>query len=132
MPSLKLHTLDVSFFGISLGIKPSQWQTHGWWMLAIPLITAALQYWQSKLMLPQSPITNTQLPVKVEKKDVKKDEKKKESPEDTALEMQKQMAMITPLMFGMFAYQFPLGLALYWNVFGLFGIMQQLRINKAN
>ena len=56
----------------------------------------------------------------------KKDEKK---PEDTAMEMQKQMAMITPLMFGMFAYQFPLGLALYWNVFGLFGIMQQLRIN---
>ena len=44
--------------------------------------------------------------------------------------MQKQMAIITPIMFGYFAYQFPLGLALYWNVFGLFGIMQQIAINK--
>ena len=56
-----------------------------------------------------------------------KDEKK---PEDTAGEVQKQMAMITPVMFGYFAFQFPLGLALYWNVFGLFGIMQQLQVNR--
>ena len=44
-------------------------------------------------------------------------------------EMQKQMMLITPLMFGFFALQFPLGLALYWNVFGLMGIMQQVRVN---
>ena len=44
--------------------------------------------------------------------------------------MQKQMMLITPIMFGMFAFQFPLGLSLYWNIFGLFGIMQQLRVNK--
>jgi membrane protein insertase Oxa1/YidC/SpoIIIJ len=42
------------------------------------------------------------------------------------------MAIITPLMFGYFAFQFPLGLALYWNVFGLFGIMQQLKVNAEN
>ena len=50
--------------------------------------------------------------------------------EDMAADMQKQMAIITPIMFGYFAYTFPLGLALYWNVFGLFGIMQQILINK--
>jgi len=127
--SLRLSTLDLSFFGSSLEVKPSQWQSHGYWLLAIPVITAALQWWQSKLMLPSSTpikpgstVNNQQITIK--KKDAEK------APEDTAAEMQKQMAMITPIMFGMFAYQFPLGLALYWNVFGLFGIMQQLKINK--
>lgn len=124
--SLKIASLDLSFFGISLGIKPSQWQSHGWWLLMIPLVTAALQYWQSKLMMPQASSTVVKKPADA-KALAGKDEKK---PEDTAMEMQKQMTMITPLMFGMFAYQFPLGLALYWNVFGLFGIMQQLSINK--
>ena len=57
-------------------------------------------------------------------------EKKEEKKEDTAMEMQKQMAIMTPIMFGFFAYQFPLGLALYWNVFGIMGMLQQVRINK--
>ena len=83
-------------------------------------------YEESKLMLPQT--APTMSPVK---KSMKEDGKAKDqSPEDTAAEMQKQMALVTPIMFGMFAYQFPLGLALYWNVFGLFGIMQQLKVNK--
>lgn len=125
--SLKLTTLDLSFFGSSLEVKPSQWQSHGYWLLMIPVITAALQWWQSKLMLP--PATANQVAnLQSDKKSKKVDEEKK--PEDTAAEMQKQMAMITPIMFGMFAYQFPLGLALYWNVFGLFGIIQQLKVNK--
>mgnify|MGYP001569800324 CR=1 FL=1 len=120
VPALRLTALDLSFFGTNLAVKPSQWQTLGWWLLLIPVITAGLQWWQSKLMLPPSTVNSQQLTVN------KKEESK---PQDTAAEMQKQMAMITPIMFGMFAYQFPLGLALYWNVFGLFGIMQQLRIN---
>ena len=74
---------------------------------------------------PQLPITQNIL-LKTEDGKLKAEAK----PEDTAMEMQRQMAMITPLMFGMFAYQFPLGLALYWNVFGLFGIIQQLNVNK--
>lgn len=122
-PVLKIGTLDLSFFGTNLGVKPDQWQTHGLWLLAIPLITAALQWWQSKLMMPQASTTA------VVKKPAGNDKAEKK-PEDTAMEMQRQMAMITPVMFGIFAYQFPLGLALYWNVFGLFGIMQQIKINK--
>lgn len=122
-PALKIGALDLSFFGTNLGVKPSQWQSHGYWLLLIPVITAGLQWWQSKLMMPQVNPTETTKKLVVSSKDEKK-------PEDTAAEMQKQMAMITPIMFGIFAYQFPLGLALYWNVFGLFGIMQQLQINK--
>jgi len=56
-------------------------------------------------------------------------QKPEEKKEDMMGDMQKQMMMITPIMFGFFAFQFPLGLSLYWNVFGLFGIMQQLRVN---
>lgn len=137
---MHIDKLDLTFFGVNLGLKPSQWQTHGWWLLSIPIITGALQWYQSKLMLPQvakpqdegvsvkgkgngkpkntNPLTLAAKPSQEAK------------PEDTAMEMQKQMAMITPVMFGYFALQFPLGLALYWNVFGVFGIMQQLKINK--
>ncbi len=130
-PALHMNQLDLNFFGINLGIKPAQFQTHGYLLLLVPIITAALQYWQTKLMLPvaaapaSTPITNKKSLVKVS------DEKKNEKPpEDMAADMQKQMAIITPLMFGYFALQFPLGLALYWNVFGLFGIIQQIAINK--
>ncbi|MBI2404931.1 YidC/Oxa1 family membrane protein insertase [Candidatus Gottesmanbacteria bacterium] len=120
--ALRISALDLTFFGVNLGIKPSQWQTHGWWLLAIPLITAVLQWYQTKLMTTSPPAGGSgQVPALVTK-----DEKKT----DTAAEMQKQMALITPIMFGYFAFQFPVGLALYWNVFGLFGIIQQLLVNK--
>ncbi len=122
-PILTLQTLDLAFFGMNLGVKPSDWQKYGVFLLAIPVITAALQWYQTKLMMPTVASTQPDYhPVKAGEKPEKK--------EDTAAEMQKQMAMITPLMFGYFAFQFPVGLALYWNVFGVFGIIQQLRVNK--
>jgi len=135
-PALRIAHLDLSFFGLNLAAKPAQWQTYGWWLLSIPLITAALQWYQSKLMMQgqmasqaanlKSPSTKETQIVKGKKEGTKEEK----STEDTALEMQKQMAIITPLMFGWFAFQFPVGLALYWNVFGLFGIMQQLAVNR--
>lgn len=127
LPAFKLTTLDLNFFGINLGIKPSQFQTHGYWLLLVPIITAGLQYWQTKLMMPAQPsAVSNQLSANLKTEDGKP----QAASEDTAAEMQKQMAIITPLMFGYFALQFPLGLALYWNVFGIFGIIQQLAINK--
>lgn len=137
-PFLHLTNVDFSFFGINLGIKPGQWQTHGWWLLLVPLVTAFLQWYQTKLMLPTSP--------KIEDREQKTENRRQRTektnpssvlsppssdtkPDDMA-DVQKQMAMITPVMFGFFALQFPLGLSLYWNVFGLFGIIQQLQVNK--
>lgn len=148
-PALRLTTFDFTFFGIHLGIKPNEYQQYGYWLLAIPIITGLLQWYQSKLMLPagakqpsavshqllgksQKLLTISQ---KQEKKSLKaEDGKLKADPDavDQSLEMQKQMALITPIMFGYFALQFPLGLALYWNIFGLFGIMQQIKVNKEN
>jgi YidC/Oxa1 family membrane protein insertase len=152
LPALKLTSIDMSFFGTNLGIKPADWQKSGWWLLAIPVITGLLQYFQGKLMMPQSAklpeskiatqnssINKSKSQLKGQNLAIKKDENSTSAKatadkpaEDTAMEMQKQMAIISPLMFGWFAFQFPLGLALYWNVFGLFGIMQQLKINKQN
>lgn len=116
-PRIRLTQLDLTFFGVNLGLKPEAFQTQGWWLLSVPLITGLLQFWQSKLMMPTSQPSADSGKLKAEK-------------EDTMGDMQKQMAMITPIMFGFFAFQFPLGLSLYWNVFGLFGIMQQLAVNK--
>lgn len=136
-PWLHIQHFDLSFFGINLGIKPAQWQTHGLWLLAIPVVTGLLQWYQSKLMMPtvdKTPALSNQLSEK--KKKLKTDDGKlktdEKPPADTAMEMQKQMMLITPVMFGYFALQFPLGLALYWNVFGIFGIIQQLRVNADN
>ena len=129
LPAFKITNLDLNFFGINLAVKPSQFQTHGYFLLLVPLVTAALQWWQTKLMMatmPKAPAVDAK-PTADAKALVVKGEKPKE---DMAGDMQKQMAIITPIMFGYFAYQFPLGLALYWNVFGLFGIIQQIAINK--
>ena len=125
LPALRLTNLDLTFFGVNLGVKPGEWQKYGWWLLTVPLITALLQWYQTKLMLPQTAAVK---PIAKDTGAAKGEAEKK--PADTAGEMQKQMALITPIMFGFFAFQFPLGLSLYWNVFSLFGIMQQLQINK--
>ena len=111
--------LDTTFFGVSLGARPSEYATIGWWMLLIPVVTAGLQFLQSKLM-PQ-----TSTPPKKEKK---KDEK--ESTEEMMQGVQKQMMMVFPVMIGIAAYQFPIGLALYWNTFSVFGIIQQWQLRK--
>ncbi|MCL4360476.1 YidC/Oxa1 family membrane protein insertase [Patescibacteria group bacterium] len=131
IPSLHIARIDPTFFGVNLGIKPGQWQTYGWWLWSVPVITAALQWYQTKLMTPGTGTPNSQIPMTKQIQNSTEPNKKEEkAPEDTAAEIQKQMGLIMPLMFGYFALQFPLGLALYWNVFGVMGIMQQLSINN--
>lgn len=121
LPLLKLESLDLSFFGLSLTTKPSEWQTKGIWFLAIPVLTGLLQYWQTKMMSPVPKTTN-------DKQQITKINEKKEDDMSTA--MQKQMTIMMPLMIGFFAYSFPLGLSLYWNTFTVFGIIQQYQLAK--
>ncbi len=123
-PALHIKSLDLSFFGLNLTAKPSQWQTVGWGLLLIPVITALLQYAQTKMMMPK----NAKKAVIVgNKKEVK--EKKND---DMAEAMQKQMSFMMPAMIGFFAYSFPVGLAFYWNTFTIFGIIQQYQLQKAS
>lgn len=118
-PILHIDKLDLSFFGLDLASKPSDWQKMGWWLLLIPVITGLLQFWQTKLMTPNHP----------QEKAIVKD-KDKDKNQDMSTMMQKQMSIMMPLMIGFFAYSFPVGLSIYWNTFTVFGIIQQQSINK--
>ncbi len=112
-PALHLTHLNLNFFGVDLSVKPNQWSTVGWWLLLVPAITGGLQFLQTKIMTPVTVATPNQ---SAEEKQVQT--------------MQKNMLLLFPLMIGYAAFSFPVGLALYWNTYTLFGIMQQKFINQ--
>jgi YidC/Oxa1 family membrane protein insertase len=121
-PLMKISSFDLSFFGMNLAHKPSEWQSQGVLLLAVPVITGLLQYWQTRLMMPPSTSPSEK------KLELKNNSENKE--EDMSAAMQKQMGIMMPLMIGFFAYSFPLGLSLYWNTFTIFGIIQQYQVNN--
>lgn len=113
-PSLHLNSLDTSFFGLSVSDSPQKLLgSLPLVALSIPLITAATQFLFSKMMIP--------LKTKVDRAK----ESKKEVQADFASALQSQSLYIFPLMIGFFAFSLPMGMALYWNTFTLFGIIQQ-------
>ncbi|TSC66446.1 MAG: preprotein translocase subunit YidC, partial [Microgenomates group bacterium Gr01-1014_80] len=110
------------FFGINLASKPSDFASVGAFVLFIPLITAALTFVQSKMMMPVKPLSH-------HKDEKPKEAKEKEGIEDAMASMQGQMMYLMPLMIGYFAFTFPIGLAIYWNTFTIMGIIQQYLIS---
>ena len=117
-PQLKLpSTIDPNFFGVNLGVKPSDFQNAGILLLLVPLVTAVLTFVQSKMMAPKQ--------IKKYKTDSPKEKKEKEDLEDSMGQMQSQMAYLMPVMIGYFSYTFPVGLAIYWNMYTILGIVQQ-------
>ncbi|MBI2600098.1 YidC/Oxa1 family membrane protein insertase [Candidatus Daviesbacteria bacterium] len=120
-PSMKLPSyLDPNFFGINLGIKPSEFSQFGLLLLLVPIITALLTFVQSKMALP--------VPVKRYPSDSPKEEKEKEGLEESMGQVQSQMVFMMPLMIGYFAFSFPIGLAIYWNTYTILGILQQYQV----
>lgn len=113
---------NLDFFGLNLAAKPSEFGKIGLFLLLIPIITAVLQLIQSKMMVPEKPL-------KEYPSDSPKEIKEKEGVEDSMAAMQSQMMYMMPLMVGYFAFQFPIGLALYWNTFTILGIVQQYKIS---
>lgn len=107
---------DANFFGISLAANPSQWSSGGSVLLLVPILTGGLQFIQSKMMMP--------------KEEGLEQKKEKSSGDDWQKVMQTQMVYIMPVMIGFFSYTFPVGLSLYWNVFTLFGIIQQYLLQR--
>ncbi|KKR31254.1 MAG: 60 kDa inner membrane insertion protein [Candidatus Gottesmanbacteria bacterium GW2011_GWA2_41_12] len=131
-PILKIQSLDLNFFRLDLASKPSDWQKIGWWLLLVPLITALLQYVQGKMMMPAVDKTKN-LEQKTENLELRTKNKEPETKKDDMSSiMQGQMTLMMPLMIGFFAYSFPIGLAIYWNTFSVFGIIQQYLVNKEN
>lgn len=125
-PALRTEGLNVSFLGFNLTKTPAEWQTLGWWYLLIPIITAGLQLFQAYLS------GKSLQPAKAATLAKSKDQKQ---PKDDSVQMQqmmqKQMLYIFPLMIGWISFRFPIGVALYWNIFNIFGIWQYLQKTKA-
>lgn len=122
VPAWKLSSApDLNFFGLNLAAKPADFGSIGVALLLIPVITAGLQFIQSKMMIPK--------PVKKYPNDKPKEKKEKEDMSDSMSAVQSQMAYMMPIMVGYFAFQFPIGLALYWNTFTILGIIQQYMIS---
>lgn len=113
--------IDPNFFGLNLGVKPSEFGKYGVVLLSVPLITALLTFIQSKMMMPK--------PVSHHKDEPPKETQEKEKMEDTMSAVQSQMVYLMPIMIGYFAFTFPFGLALYWNVYTILGIVQQYRLS---
>lgn len=103
---------DPTFFGIPLGQSPHQLlATLPLIAISVPVITAVLQFLQSKMMFP----TPASTPGKKN--------------DDFATVFQKQSVYLFPVMIGFFSFNFPFGLSLYWNTFSIFGIIQQYKIS---
>ncbi len=121
LTQLKLPSyLDPNFLGLNLGLKPSQFVSHGVLLLLVPVLTAGLTFVQSKMTIPK--------PIKHHKDELPKETKEKESLEDSMGAIQSQMVFLMPIMVGYFAFSFPIGLAIYWNTYTILGIIQQYKI----
>ncbi len=120
--ALKIETINSWFFGLDLVKTPKQAGT--WVYFLIPLITGILQYFQAQASMPS---TNTTVPVVQNGKDK---DKKADGQGDFQKAMNTQMKYMFPILIGWFSYTLPIGLALYWNIFSIMGIMQYRKVNK--
>jgi len=122
-------TINPWFFGFNLALSPAK--AGQWYYFFIPVITAALQYWQAQVSMP----AQSAVPVKVEEKNNKNiTDKKQDSTDDFQKAMGMQMKYILPIMIGWFSYTLPVGLSLYWNIFSIFSIIQyrQMQVKSQN
>jgi len=117
-PILKITSIDPWFFGFNLALSPAK--ANLWYYYLIPVITAVLQYFQATVTMPA--------PVEPQKKELS--DKKEGATDDFQKAFGTQMKYIFPLMIGWFSYSLPVGLALYWNIFSVFSIIQYRKINK--
>lgn len=116
-----LTTLDPHFFGLNLALSPSK--SGNMLFLSVPVITAGLQFLQSRITMPQG----------MSKEEIQKKKEKNEklsNSEEFQQALGTQMKYFFPLMIGWFSYSLPLGLSLYWNIFSLFSIGQHYLISQ--
>lgn len=103
---LKLTRLwETTFFGIPLAQSPSHLMKDMPLIVLVPALTAVLQLIFSKMMAPEVAPSGKQ--------------------DDFQATFAKQSLFIFPIMIGVFSFQLPFGLSLYWNAFTIFGILQQ-------
>ena len=118
LPMLHFKSLDPMFFGINLAQTPEKMGTA--FMILVPGITALLQYFQTQMTMAMNPQAT---PAASDSKDPN-DKKEPGMGEEFQKAMNTQMKYIFPFMIGWFALRMPVGLALYWNIFSVFSIIQ--------
>lgn len=112
---LKVQALDVSFLGLNLGLSPSQ--GGNWLYYSVPVITAIFQYFQATTAMVAPPSG-------AKKVDANGKPAKPDTADEFQRAMQTQMKYIFPFMIGAISFNLPTALALYWNVFSIFSIIQ--------
>jgi len=124
---LKIDSINSWFFGLDLVKSPKQ--AGDWYYLLIPVITAALQYFQAQASMPPTQVEKTSAVGLSKKSGQTAEVDKKSDGGDFQKAMNTQMKYMFPLMIGWFSYSLPIGLALYWNIFSIMGIMQYKNVN---
>ena len=116
-PFLHFKTLDAWFLGVNLAATPKQMNSV--FAYLIPIVTGILQYFQT------ISTTASMAPAPSKEIIIGKDGKKESSStDDFQKAMNTQMKYVFPFMIGWFALSMPAGLALYWNIFSVFSIIQ--------
>lgn len=105
-----LHDINVSFFGL-LDLTQKN-------LYVLPLIVGGLQFTQMKLSMMRN----------AKKKDEKGGKKDKASDMQAATNM---MTYIMPIMIAVFTASLPAGVGFYWGTSTLYGIIQQIFVNKS-
>lgn len=103
-------TFGTMFLGLDL-LKPSY--------IIFPPLLAALQFVQMKLTFAAA-----------KKKQAQQGDKSKTEGDKSQQLQQKMMLYGLPLMIGVFAFQFPAAVSLYWGISTLFAIGQQMVVNR--
>jgi YidC/Oxa1 family membrane protein insertase len=98
--------VNPDFFGLNLSIANSQNAIIG---IVIVALVAGSTWLQSKMMPTASPA----------------------AADPQSAQMTQSMTLMMPMMIGLFSWQYPAGLSLYWLVFNAVGIVQQYFMNGA-
>jgi len=103
-----MDMVNTYFYGLNLA-KPELW--------VLPILAGISQFVLSKMMMPPAP-------------KIVRDKDSAPDTGDTMAMANKQMVYIFPLITVFIARSLPAGIAIYWIVTTLFGIVQQVYVNK--
>jgi YidC/Oxa1 family membrane protein insertase len=101
----------TSFLGLDL-LKPE--------VYVMPILLVVLQFFQMKLSFA----------IQKRKTGKSAKETKEKKPASPDVMQQRMMTYLLPLMIGFFALRFPAAVSVYWGISTLFGIGQQLIVNR--
>lgn len=114
--------INMNFLGLDLSQVPMQ-NLSDWKVYIIPVLYVIMSFVTMKVTMKSSTTAN--------KKDNAGNAEDTENKEEDPMEqMNKSMAMIYPIMYVSVALIAPLGLALYWLINNILGLVEKLVLNK--